>query len=93
MTAPGDSQLRVWPKGPADQNFGITREIAELVYDDKIASPVPGADSYYSDVMPAPKWAAQHPECFVAQIGHHRFYNMDNDYELVEIEKVSWPAH
>ena len=93
MTAPGDRMTISWPVTVNDQQFGLTRELAEVVYDDKITSPVPGADSYYSDVIPAPKWAAQHPECFVEQIGHHKFYNMDNDFEWAEIEKRLWPTN
>lgn len=79
MTAPGDPQLILYPKSD-DKEFIVALHIAEAVIDGRIEHPAPGADSYFAITIDPPEWATQ--DKFVRQIGAHRFYNIDSDYEV-----------
>jgi hypothetical protein len=74
MAASGDPQLMTYPQA-RDHIFEECLNIASLVYDDTYNSPVAGADSYYDDSIPPPKWATA--DLFVAKIGRLNFYNVD----------------
>lgn len=80
MTAPGDPMTVKWPP-LTDPTFLTCLRIAGDVYERRIPNPTPGCDSYYAAWMDAkgmtPKWAD--PKRFVAQIGGHKFYNLDGD--------------
>ncbi len=78
VSDPRDPQLEVTPAAGSPLWLECLRA-AEAAYDRTEANPVPGADSYYATYIPAPKWAD--PARFVAQIGGHRFYNLDHDHE------------
>ena len=76
ISAPGDNQLGKWPKWD-DPIFQRCLEIAGAVIAGAIAHPMPGADSYYADYIPVPRWATD--DKMVGKIGHHIFYNLDED--------------
>lgn len=78
MAAPGDSQLIRYPQA-GDLAFEQALQIAEWVIMGVVTNPVPGADSFYDDSIPPPKWAT--PETFVAKIGRIVFHNLDRDIE------------
>lgn len=78
IAATGDPQLIIYPQ-PADNIFDECLNIADQVYDRTLSNPMPGADSYYDDSIPAPKWAT--PETFVGKIGRLSFHNLDRDIE------------
>jgi len=77
LTDPHDPQLTAWPIENAiwQQCLQVAADAIHGISD----NPVPGADSYFDDSIPAPKWAT--PETFVKQIGKLRFYNLDHDRE------------
>jgi spore germination cell wall hydrolase CwlJ-like protein len=78
VTDPKDSQLTKWPSD-RDLQWQECLEIAHDVYMNMVANPAPGADSYYADSIPPPKWAD--PKKFVVKIGHHSFYDINSDHE------------
>ena len=79
MTDPHDVQLTRWPTS-YDPVWLECLEVATGVLSRILPNPAPGADSYYAVTMPAaPNWAT--PATFVAQVGHHRFHNLDHDVE------------
>lgn len=78
MTDPNDKQLAMWPKAN-DPQWRECLEVARDVYEKAIPNPAPGADSYFADYIPPPKWAD--PKKFVVKIGHHSFYDLDSDHE------------
>jgi spore germination cell wall hydrolase CwlJ-like protein len=80
MTAPTDPQLIKFPVQP-DASFEQVMDVVEAVVTRSVGNPAPHADSYYDTSIPAPKWATD--DCFVAQIGTLRFYNVDRDHEPV----------
>jgi spore germination cell wall hydrolase CwlJ-like protein len=84
ITAPGDPTLIKYPKW-VDPTFQKCITVARLVIDGTAEHPFPGADSYYSDVIAAPKWATM--DKFVGQIGHHIFFNCDGDFETTPTTK------
>jgi spore germination cell wall hydrolase CwlJ-like protein len=87
MTDPNDPQLKLLPQPYEPVGWRSWAEclgIARDVYEESIINPAPGADSYFADYIPTPKWAD--PKKFVVKIGHHSFYDLDSDYEK---EKVS----
>lgn len=82
MTDPNDPQLKLLPTPYDAQGFYEWVDclrVARDVYEKSIANPAPGADSYFADYIPTPKWAD--PKKFVVKIGHHSFYDLDSDYE------------
>lgn len=79
MTDPNDKQLTFWPQ-PTDPRWIECLAAARDIYEHNVPNPVPGADSYFADTIPPPKWAT--PDKFVDKIGHHSFYNMDHDLEV-----------
>ena len=80
MTDPKDPQLVKWPL-ESDARWQECLEVARGVLDGTITNPVPGADGYYADSIPPPRWAD--PKKLVAKIGHHSFYDLDSDHEMV----------
>lgn len=78
MAAPGDPQLILYPKSD-DKEFIVALHIAEAVIAGNIPHPAPGADSYFATTIQPPDWATD--DKFVKQIGAHRFFNIDEDYE------------
>jgi N-acetylmuramoyl-L-alanine amidase len=78
LTDPKDRQLVLWPTD-TDVRWRECMEIARGVYSELIPNPAVGADSYYSDVIPAPYWAD--PKKFVVKIGRHLFFDLDADHE------------
>ncbi len=79
MTDPNDRQLTTWPMSYDPVWLSCLTAAAEVL-GRLVPNPVPHADSYYAVSMPTPpKWAT--PDTFVAQIGNHRFYNLDRDVE------------
>jgi spore germination cell wall hydrolase CwlJ-like protein len=78
VTDPHDPQLTTWPIG-TEQSWLDCLQIAHLAVEGQLQNPVPGADSYYDTSIPAPKWATE--DCFVAQLGKLRFYDVDHDYQ------------
>lgn len=79
ITAPGDAQLHLFPK-LSDAVWLECLQIASDIIDGTAPNPVPGADSYFADYIPPPRWATS--DKFVRQIGHHVFYNLDGDPAL-----------
>jgi N-acetylmuramoyl-L-alanine amidase len=78
MTDPHDRQLATWPSSdnPSwQQCFRVACDVMNKAVD----NPVPGADGYFDDSIPPPKWAT--PETFVKKIDHILFYNLDRDVE------------
>lgn len=80
MTAPGDSQLVVWPKQP-NPEFEDAMQIAELIYMGGDFDITDGAHFYANlDAVPSTSsfWKtvanniAEHP--MTVKIGHHTFY-------------------
>jgi N-acetylmuramoyl-L-alanine amidase len=80
MAAPGDPQLILYPQS-TDATFEQALQAAQWVMDGTVVTNAPGADSYYDDSIPAPKWAT--PETFVAKIGRLNFHNLDKDTEII----------
>jgi spore germination cell wall hydrolase CwlJ-like protein len=78
MAALNDPQLVKYPQA-GDTEFDFALRLAADVIIDKTISPFPGADSYFDDSIPAPKWAT--PETFCGKIGRISFYNLDKDVE------------
>jgi len=77
MTDPNDRQLTTWPQSDM-ASWRRCLRLAHQVYTGALENPVPGADSYYDDSIPAPYWAD--PAKMVAQIGPFRFYDLDGDH-------------
>lgn len=75
LTDPKDPQLVMWPRW--DPGWVECLEVARAAVLGTEPHPAPGADSYFAVSIPAPKWAD--PAKFVAQIGHHRFFNLGRD--------------
>lgn len=69
MSVPGDPGLTRWTVTASCERA------ARHALSGAKPSYAPGADSFYAEYIPAPKWAT--PARFVVQIGRHRFYNMD----------------
>lgn len=78
FTDPHDKQLTFFPQR-GDLRWLECLTIAEEVIAGRVVNPVPGADSYYDDSIPPPKWAT--PETFVAKIERIIFHNLDRDVE------------
>lgn len=78
MAAPGDPQLITYPQDN-DPEFDAALQIADDVITGRVKNPVPGADSFYDDSIPAPKWATL--DTFVKKIGRIIFHNLDKDNE------------
>lgn len=78
MTDPNDKQLTMWPKDE-DSQWQRCLSLAQQIYGKEIPNPAPGADSYFADTIPPPKWADE--KKFVVKIGHHSFYDLDSDHE------------
>ena len=76
MTDPRDRQLTMFPD-PGDERWHTARMIAANVMEGLSSHPMPGADSYYADYIDPPKWATDDKR--VGVIGHHVFYNIDED--------------
>ncbi len=80
LTDPNDKQLTRWPESKDASWWECVQIARDLVHGANLPNLAPGADSYYAVSMPVPpKWAT--PETFVAQVGGHRFYNLDHDVE------------
>lgn len=83
LTDPNDRQLTRWPN-PTDSTWWECLQVAHDVLNNLVGNPVKHADSYYAVSMDRagnpPKWAT--PETFVAQVGDHKFYNLDRDVEV-----------
>lgn len=76
MAAPGDPNLIQYPL-PQDLSFQDSMSAVNAAINNDAINPVVGADSYYDNSIPPPKWAK--PEQFVKQIGAFRFFNTDGD--------------
>jgi N-acetylmuramoyl-L-alanine amidase len=87
MAAPGDMQLIRYPQA-GDSAFEQALQIAEWVISGIVSNPFPGADSFYDDSIPRPKWATDSNYC--GTIGRIAFHNVDRDTEMpVSKEKSS----
>lgn len=82
LTDPNDRQLTTWPI-ESDPSWFNCLDLARRVLSGDIANPVPGADSYFDDSIPAPAWAT--PDKFVAKIGTLAFYDTDDDHEAAAL--------
>lgn len=71
MTAPGDSQLILWPLS-TDPIFDDCLRLAELIYEGGDFDLTNGATHYFNPGVVLPDWAAKMKR--VAVIGHHDFY-------------------
>ena len=78
LTDPNDKQLTTWPAS-TDKSWIQCLQVACDALDGVSVNPVPGADSYYDISIPPPKWATD--DCFVAQIGKIRFFDLNHDIE------------
>jgi hypothetical protein len=78
MAAPGDPQLILYPQ-EGDPAFEQSLQISEWIINETASNPFPGADSYYDDSIPAPKWATK--DTFVGKLGRLNFHNIDKDIE------------
>lgn len=80
-TKQDDPNLRRWPK-KGDAAFQECLDIVRGIQTGLVRPIFIGADSYYDDSIPAPWWAAQHPERYIGKVGVFHFYNMDQDVEI-----------
>jgi N-acetylmuramoyl-L-alanine amidase len=80
MAAPGDPQLIRYPQ-TGDASFEQALQIAEWVINETASNPFPGADSFWDDSIPRPKWATD--ENIVGKIGRMTFANVDKDVEQI----------
>lgn len=71
LTAPGDSQLVVWPDSP-DAAFDDAMQIADVVYDGSDPDNTNGATHYFNPNVVLPSWAAKMTK--VVSLDHHDFY-------------------
>ena len=78
LAAPGDPQLILWPV-LSDSSWLGSLEVAYDVIHGGEVSPMPGADSYYDDSIPPPKWTKGARLC--GKIDNLNFYDVDNDWE------------
>ena len=78
LTAPGDPQLLLQPK-LSDPSWLRCLGVAYDVLHGDAANPTPGADSYYDDSIPPPRWAVGARLC--GKIGRLNFFDVDRDYE------------
>lgn len=78
IAAPADPQLILFPQ-LGDPEFDKALSAAVQIISGAFVSPFPGADSYFDDSIPAPKWAV--PEAFCGKLGRLSFYNIDKDVE------------
>jgi spore germination cell wall hydrolase CwlJ-like protein len=78
MTAPRDPNLIQWPQR-GDVSWVECMDVVDCVLAKTEPNVVDGADSYYDNSIPAPKWAT--PETFVAQVGAFFFHDTDHDHE------------
>lgn len=85
MAAPGDGQLIKYPQS-GDPQMEQCLQIAEQVISGAVINPFPGADSYYDDSIPPPKWATK--DTFVGKIGRLNFHNLDRDVEKEELHEL-----
>lgn len=93
MTADGDPQLALLPTPYKPEGWDAYEECLEVAfraYFREEANPAPGADSYYAWTIKPPKWAD--PQLFVAEIGGHRFYNLDRDVEAEQFPQLKQAA-
>ena len=74
ITDPHDVQTATWPK-LSDPLWQDCLAAAQAALSGNEPNPVPGADSYFADYIPAPKWAEKGR--FLTQLGRHRFYNLE----------------
>lgn len=79
MTDPKDHQLILYPQRN-DAAFVRCYHIGLRVMSRELASPFPGADSYYDESITAPYWATQ--DTYVGSRGAFRFHNLDRDIEV-----------
>lgn len=79
MSASGDPNLIRWPSRP-DPAFEECMAVVDDVLAQRIKNPMPGADSYFDDSIPPPKWADEAKR--VGKLGHFSFYNLDQDQEV-----------
>jgi spore germination cell wall hydrolase CwlJ-like protein len=82
MTDPNDPQHRPEPRPDDPRGWAQwlqCLDIAIQVYNKEVHNPAPGADSYFADSIPPPKWAD--PKKLVVKIGHHSFYDLGADHE------------
>jgi spore germination cell wall hydrolase CwlJ-like protein len=78
MAAPGDPQLIRYPQ-TGDGSFEQAMQIAEWVINETAFNVFPGADSFFDESIPRPKWATD--ETYCGKIGRMEFHNVDHDYE------------
>lgn len=83
LTDPKDPQLTLYP-GTDDESFEECLKAVAGVQEGLFKNPFTGADSYYDDSLQGdrrPKWAKEHPECYVGKSGRLNFYNLEADME------------
>jgi len=83
MAAPGDRQLILYPQ-EGDKAFDQALSLAGQVINGLVENLFPGADSWYDDSIPAPKWATK--DNFCGKIGRLSFHNVDMDTEDIKTE-------
>lgn len=71
LTAPGDSQLVVWPDSP-DPIFETCMNLAEEVFNNTDPDITAGSTHYFNPHVVLPDWAAGMQ--LMATIGNHVFY-------------------
>lgn len=89
LTDPHDKQLTTWFT-ENDGSWFNCLELARRVLAGEADNPVPGADSYFDDSIPAPDFATA--DAFVKRIGTLAFYNVDHDHEAVAIVAAATPS-
>jgi len=88
LTAPGDPQLNLQPRLSSNGWLDALGVAYDVIHGEE-ANPFPGADSYYDDSIPAPKWVASVRLC--GKLGTLNFYDVDKDHEAVEIVNIIAP--
>jgi len=78
LTDPDDKQLTTWPK-LTDASWLACLGVAYDVLHGEAVNLYPGADSYYDDSIPAPKWTKDAKFC--GKIDNVLFYDVDHDHE------------
>lgn len=73
MTAAGDPNLTRWPTD-SDPSWAQCLTVVNECMSGSLNHPAPGADSYYSIDIPAPRWATD--ENFIKQVGRFRFHHV-----------------
>ncbi|MBF0260278.1 MAG: cell wall hydrolase [Magnetococcales bacterium] len=75
-TKTNDPNLRRWPTC-GDPSFLDCMDLVDGAADGRLIPILPGADHYFDESIPAPWWAAKHPDKFLGTVGAFHFYSLE----------------